>query len=69
MPKAKISPFSAPDTRLPAAPAAAGPGLSPTVRMRRIRSADGVRRLVAEHKLSADDFIWRIFVAAGANAR
>jgi porphobilinogen synthase len=69
MPKAKISPFSAPDTRRAAAPAAAGPGLYPTVRMRRNRSADGVRRLVAEHKLSADDFIWPIFVAAGANAR
>lgn len=69
MNKAKVSPFSLPDTRRAAASAAGEPGLFPTVRMRRNRSADAVRRLVAETRLSADDFIWPLFVAAGTNAR
>ncbi len=69
MSKAKVSPFPAPEARIPDAPVAAGPGLYPTVRMRRNRSADAVRRLVAETKLSADDFIWPLFITAGAKTR
>jgi porphobilinogen synthase len=69
MSKAKVSPFPAPEARLPAAQAEAGAGQYPTVRMRRNRSADAVRRLVAENKLSADDFIWPIFVVAGKKTR
>ena len=69
MSKAKVSPFPAPEARLPAAQADAGAGQYPTVRMRRNRSADAVRRLVAENKLSADDFIWPIFVVAGKKTR
>jgi len=69
MSKAKVSPFPAPEARTAAVPVAGGPGLYPTVRMRRNRSADAVRRLVAETKLSADDFIWPIFIVAGSKTR
>lgn len=41
----------------------------PTVRMRRNRSADWVRRLVAENTLCVDDLIWPIFVCEGINRR
>ena len=69
MSKAKLSPFPAPEARgaTPAAPAA--PGLYPAVRMRRNRSSDAVRRLVAENSLSAADFIWPIFVVDGNKMR
>jgi porphobilinogen synthase len=69
MSKAKITPFTLPETRSAASPRPAGPGLYPTVRMRRNRSGDAVRRLVAETRLSADDFIWPLFIAAGSNTR
>ena len=67
MSKAKLSPFPAPEARsaTPANPAASG--AYPTVRMRRNRSSDSVRRLVAENKLSAEDFIWPLFIVDGDN--
>lgn len=34
----------------------------PSTRMRRNRNNDWSRRLVAENRLSADDFIWPVFV-------
>jgi porphobilinogen synthase len=37
--------------------------------MRRNRRGDWSRRLVAEHKLAADDFIWPIFIVEGDNRR
>ena len=69
MTKAKITPFSPPDPRSAAPLPAEGPGLYPAVRMRRNRSSEAVRRLVAETRLSADDLIWPLFVAAGTNRR
>jgi porphobilinogen synthase len=37
----------------------------PTTRLRRNRFDDATRRLVAEQKLSTDDFIWPIFIREG----
>lgn len=37
----------------------------PVTRMRRNRREDAVRRLVAENRLSPDDFIWPLFVIDG----
>ncbi|WP_297371195.1 porphobilinogen synthase [Acidocella sp.] len=37
----------------------------PTIRLRRNRFDDATRRLVAEHRLSADDLIWPIFIREG----
>jgi porphobilinogen synthase len=42
-------------------------GAFPAVRMRRNRKADWSRRLVREHRLSADDLIWPIFVTEGSD--
>ncbi len=39
----------------------------PTTRMRRNRSAPGVRRLVAENRLTCDDLIWPMFLIDGEN--
>ena len=47
----------------------AGVGGYPDVRMRRTRSSKWMRRLVAEHRLSADDLIWPLFVVEGSNKR
>ncbi|HSZ75472.1 MAG TPA: porphobilinogen synthase [Rhizomicrobium sp.] len=41
----------------------------PAIRMRRLRRYDWSRRLVAEHTLSAADFIWPVFVVDGENRR
>ncbi len=41
----------------------------PTTRMRRNRREDAIRRLVAENRLSPDDFIWPLFVVDGTNAK
>jgi porphobilinogen synthase len=41
----------------------------PMHRMRRLRHADWTRRLVAEHRLSAADLIWPIFLVDGTNTR
>ncbi len=46
-----------------------GLGAFPSVRMRRNRQAPWTRRLVAEHRLSADDLIWPLFVIEGQNTR
>ncbi len=40
----------------------------PATRLRRNRFDDSTRRLVAEHKLSADDLIWPIFIREGGGA-
>ena len=40
-------------------------GQYPRVRMRRNRSADWLRRMVAENALSPADFIWPVFVKEG----
>lgn len=44
-------------------------GQFPLTRLRRNRGQPWLRRLVAEHRLSADDFIWPIFVQEGAKQR
>jgi len=41
----------------------------PTVRMRRLRQNDTIRRMVRETNLSADDLIYPIFVRPGENVR
>ncbi len=41
----------------------------PALRMRRLRRHDWTRKLVAEHTLSASDFIWPIFVVEGEKKR
>ncbi|WP_337876432.1 porphobilinogen synthase [Elioraea sp.] len=43
-------------------------GRFPTARPRRNRRDDWTRRLVAEHRLSAEDLIWPIFVREGVDA-
>jgi porphobilinogen synthase len=45
------------------------PGAFPATRLRRNRSEDWLRRLVAEHRLSADDLIWPLFLVAGEKRR
>ena len=45
------------------------PGQFPTVRLRRNRTDDWLRRLVAESKLSVDDLIWPIFLCTGTRTR
>jgi porphobilinogen synthase len=41
----------------------------PALRMRRLRRHDWSRRLVAEARLSPDDFIWPLFIVDGKNKR
>ena len=41
----------------------------PSTRMRRNRSADWLRRMVQENRLTADDLIWPIFVVEGSDKR
>ncbi len=41
----------------------------PATRLRRNRKADWSRRLVSEHALSPNDFIWPLFVLEGKNER
>jgi porphobilinogen synthase len=38
----------------------------PTSRMRRNRSADWLRRMIQENRLTADDLIWPVFVVEGS---
>ena len=45
------------------------PGAFPRTRLRRNRHDAWTRRLVAEHRLSADDLIWPVFVIEGTNTR
>jgi len=51
-----------------ARPSAPHPGAFPSTRLRRTRTDAPTRRLVAEHRLSPDDFIWPLFVAEAADA-
>ena len=44
-------------------------GRYPATRMRRIRRADWVRRMVAEYALTVDDLIWPLFVIEGEGRR
>lgn len=41
----------------------------PVTRMRRNRTNESIRRLVAEHNVTAADFIWPLFVVDGQNVR
>ena len=66
-PKIVTPPFGRQKSSPDSATASETPGRYPTVRMRRNRSGDGVRRLVAENKLSVDDLIWTSFVVDGEN--
>ena len=68
-PKIVTPPFGRSRTSSDAITTSGTPGRYPTVRMRRNRSGEGVRRLVAENKLSADDLIWTAFVVDGDNQR
>ncbi len=52
-----------------AAPIDSALGRFPASRMRRNRTNDSVRRLVAENTLSAADFIWPVFVLEGDGQR
>lgn len=69
MAKAKLSPFPGTEARVTEPIVEGGPGQYPTVRMRRNRRADSIRRLVAENKLTADDFIWPVFIVDGEKTR
>jgi len=69
MAKAKLSPFPAPQARGAEPIVENRPGRYPTVRMRRNRREDAIRRLVAENRLTADDFIWPVFIVDGQNQR
>lgn len=44
-------------------------GAYPNTRMRRLRSQEWIRNMVAEHSLSAADLIWPAFVIEGKNNR
>ena len=44
-------------------------GTFPRTRMRRNRTNEWVRRLVSEHRVSADDLIWPVFVHEGPRQR
>lgn len=41
----------------------------PQVRMRRLRRTDWMRRLVREHELSPNDFLWPVFIQDGLGQR
>ena len=43
-------------------------GSYPSVRMRRMRHDDFSRRMMREHVLTSNDFIWPVFVIDGKNA-
>lgn len=68
-PKIVTPPFGRKIDYKEAAKVSAMPGQYPTVRMRRNRAGVGVRRLVAENKLSVEDLIWTAFVVDGENNR
>src|SRR5512147_1619762 len=56
-------------TPVEANPAAKDEQLDLSVRMRRNRRSEWVRRLVREHVLTTDDLIWPLFVCDGRNTR
>ena len=68
-PKIVTPPFGRGVDYQEAARVSAMPGRYPTVRMRRNRTGVGVRRLVAENKLTVEDLIWTAFVVDGENNR
>jgi porphobilinogen synthase len=55
--------------RAPAAEPPPAPRLDLATRLRRNRKADWARRLVAENVLTANDLIWPLFLADGAQRR
>ena len=55
--------------RLPTFAARSVDDITGSRRLRRMRKADGSRRLVAENRLSAADLIWPIFIIDGQNRR
>lgn len=59
-----------PVAKIPTAPAeAAATGAFPRVRLRRTRRTEWLRNLVAEHRLTAQDLIWPVFVQEGKQIR
>lgn len=68
-PKTMTPSFGRDETTIKPGTVSETPGRYPTVRMRRNRSNDAVRRMVAENKLSIDDLIWPIFIVDGENQR
>ena len=68
-PKIVTPPFGRDETTINTGTFSETPGRYPTVRMRRNRSNDAVRRMVAENKLSVDDLIWPMFIVDGENQR
>lgn len=69
MSKAKLTPFPGAKKPTTKPMVEGGAGLYPTVRMRRNRREDATRRLVAENKLTPDDFILPLFIIDGDNER
>ena len=67
--KPRDNPFlrAVPATPRVGAEVPASPGNYPQVRLRRNRSDDWTRRLVAEARVSVDDLIWPLFVTAGTD--
>lgn len=68
-PKTMTPSFERDETTIKPGTVSETPGRYPTVRMRRNRNNDAVRRMVAENKLSIDDLIWPIFIVDGENQR
>jgi len=71
-PRPPVSPL--PPTARGARPTEPGRPLSaigayPSVRLRRARSTNWTRRLVAENRLGVEDLIWPLFVIEGTNKR
>lgn len=59
-----------PVAKIATAPApAAATGAFPRVRLRRTRQTEWLRNLVAEHRLTAQDLIWPVFVQEGSKKR
>jgi porphobilinogen synthase len=60
-------------SREPSTPAkssrTSAPGMYPRVRMRRNRTDGWLREMVAEHKLTAADLIWPLFITEGNKTR
>ncbi|MBM3617577.1 MAG: porphobilinogen synthase [Alphaproteobacteria bacterium] len=67
-PAVKAVTAKAPAAQIPAAERPAA-GAYPRVRLRRTRRTEWLRNLVAEHRLTAQDLIWPVFVQEGKNAR
>ena len=68
-PAPQLKPVAREGQSAPGKARASAVGGYPDLRMRRTRTSKWVRRLVAEHRLSADDLIWPLFVVEGRNKR